>query len=127
MSFPHPSLGGVGLEPQLRHLELPTNYPFMLVMMVLTQTMIALEGWIPWAINLVLKDSGMIETLAQSKLAVDGDSNVVIALADEIESSLNPEDVNSPYAFAHTAFIKIRDSIVYSQGLFQHVVDLPAL
>ena len=49
--------------------------------------------------------------------AVDGDSNVVVALADEIESSLNPEDINSPYAFAHAAFIKIRDSIVYSQGL----------
>jgi transglutaminase-like putative cysteine protease len=49
--------------------------------------------------------------------AVDGTSNVVVALADEIESSLNPDDVNSPYAFAHASFIKIRDSIVYSQGL----------
>ena len=49
--------------------------------------------------------------------AVDGTSNVVVELANEIQSSLNPEDANSPYAFAHASFIKIRDSIVYSQGL----------
>ena len=40
-----------------------------------------------------------------------------LPLADEIESSLNPEDVNSLPLFAHAAFIKIRDSIVYSRGL----------
>ncbi|MEE2759387.1 MAG: transglutaminase-like domain-containing protein [Candidatus Thermoplasmatota archaeon] len=58
------------------------------------------------------RDSGQSQNWA-----VDGTSNVVIALADEIESSLSPEDVSSPYEFAHAAFIKIRDSILYGQGL----------
>ena len=49
--------------------------------------------------------------------AIDGTNSVVVELADEIESSLAPEDIEDPYAFAHAAFIKIRDSIVYSQGL----------
>ena len=49
--------------------------------------------------------------------AIDGTNPVVIELANEIESSLASEDADNPYAFAHAAFIKIRDSIVYSQGL----------
>ncbi len=49
--------------------------------------------------------------------AIDGNNPVVIELANEIESSLASGDVESPFAFAHAAFIKIRDSIVYSQGL----------
>ncbi|MED5486962.1 MAG: transglutaminase-like domain-containing protein [Candidatus Thermoplasmatota archaeon] len=45
--------------------------------------------------------------------AIDGEHPIVVQLADEIESSLNEENKNSPYAFAHAAFTKIRDSIVY--------------
>jgi hypothetical protein len=49
--------------------------------------------------------------------AIDGTNAVVIELANEIESSLSVQDIDDPYAFSHAAFIKIRDSIVYSQGL----------
>ena len=49
--------------------------------------------------------------------AIDGTNAIVVELANEIESSLNPDDLDNPYVFAHEAFIKIRDSIVYSQGL----------
>ncbi len=49
--------------------------------------------------------------------AIDGLDPVVIELANEIESSLSSGDSNSPYSFAHAAFIKIRDSIVYSEGM----------
>ncbi|MCS5534462.1 MAG: transglutaminase family protein, partial [Candidatus Poseidoniales archaeon] len=49
--------------------------------------------------------------------AIDGMDPVVIELANEIGSSLATDDAEDPYAFAHAAFIKIRDSIVYSQGL----------
>ncbi len=49
--------------------------------------------------------------------AIDGENPVVIELANEIESSLSTSQIDNPFAFAHAAFIKIRDSIVYSQGL----------
>ena len=49
--------------------------------------------------------------------AINGNDPVVIELANEIASGLATDDAEDPYAFAHAAFIKIRDSIVYSQGL----------
>ncbi|MBJ84320.1 MAG: hypothetical protein CMB52_02230 [Euryarchaeota archaeon] len=53
-----------------------------------------------------------------SNWAIQGENNVVEAWADEIDSGLNPEsEQNSPYEFAHAAFIKVRDSIMYKKGL----------
>ena len=52
-----------------------------------------------------------------SNWAIDGLDSNVIELADEIQSSLDASESDSPYSFAHAAFIKIRDSIVYSDGL----------
>ena len=49
--------------------------------------------------------------------AIDGTNGVVVELANEIASGLADDEQDDPYAFAHAAFIKIRDSIVYSQGL----------
>ena len=48
--------------------------------------------------------------------AIDANHPVVIEYANEIESSLSAEDQDSPFAFAHAAFVKIRDSIVYQKG-----------
>ncbi len=48
--------------------------------------------------------------------AIDGNDALVIEKANEIASGLSPEDEDDPYAFAHAAFIKVRDTIVYSQG-----------
>jgi len=49
--------------------------------------------------------------------AIDGTNGIVVELANEIESGLSAEDQDNPFAFAHAAFIKIRDSITYHQGL----------
>ena len=48
--------------------------------------------------------------------AIDGTHSVVVAYANEIASGLAPEDESDPYAFAHAAFIKIRDEIAYMPG-----------
>ena len=48
--------------------------------------------------------------------AIDGTHSVVVALADEVASGLSAEQEDDPFAFAHAAFIKIRDSITYNIG-----------
>ena len=49
--------------------------------------------------------------------AIDGLAPNVVELANEIEASLSADQLDSPFAFAHAAFIEIRDSVTYSQGL----------
>ncbi len=48
--------------------------------------------------------------------AIDGTDALVIEIANEIASGLSPGDENDPYAFAHASFIKVRDTIIYTQG-----------
>jgi hypothetical protein len=58
------------------------------------------------------RDSGVGENWA-----IDAHAAIVRELADEIAASLSTADANSPYAFAHAAFIEVRDTIEYRQGL----------
>ena len=52
-----------------------------------------------------------------SDYAIDGESSIVIEIADMIQSSLPPEDQDNVFAFSHAAFIWVRDNIQYAKGL----------
>lgn len=51
-----------------------------------------------------------------SNWAIDGDHHLVISTADNIIASLPTSEQNNIYAFAHAAFIHVRDTIQYGPG-----------
>ena len=49
--------------------------------------------------------------------AIDGLDSIVVELAAEIHASLDAADADNAFAFAHAAFIEVRDTLTYSEGL----------
>ena len=48
--------------------------------------------------------------------AIDGDHHLVVSIADNIMASLPNSQQNNVYAFAHAAFIYVRDTVQYGPG-----------